>query len=74
MGTDKPTREYDNGEIVVEWRPERCVHCGRCFDGLPLVFNPDARPWVDIKAAASKEIRNQVNDCPSGALRWRKST
>ena len=70
---NKPTREYSNGEIVVEWRSDLCVHCKRCIEGLPQVFNLDARPWVNIAAASTKDIRNQVNDCPSGALRWRKS-
>jgi len=74
METNKPTREYGNSEIIVEWRAEKCIHCKRCIEGLPQVFNLESKPWVNIKAATTKEIKNQVNDCPSGALRWRKST
>jgi len=65
---EKPTREYTNGEITVQWFPEKCEHCEACHKGLPQVFNPDARPWVNIQGAASGEIRYQVEQCPTGAL------
>lgn len=64
----EPTRSYDNGEIVVEWRPELYVHCEVCISGLPQVFNLQARPWVNVNAATTEEIRNQVRQCPDGAL------
>jgi putative redox protein len=63
-----PTRTYTNGEIVVEWRPELCIHCQECFNGLPQVFDPNKRPWVNINGASSQEIIDQVNKCPSQAL------
>ena len=61
-------REYTNGEITVLWQPDLCVHCEKCFIGLPKVFNPKLRPWVDIKAASTEEIKRQVEECPSKAL------
>lgn len=64
----EPTRVYRNSKIAVEWRPELCTHCKLCIEGLPAVFNLDARPWVNIDGAFPGEIRNQVNECPSGAL------
>lgn len=73
MEKAKPTREYSNGEIVVEWRPELCIHCESCKLGLPNVFNPEARPWVNINGATSEEIENQVKQCPSAALAVRKT-
>lgn len=66
--SDKPTRQYSNGEISVEWRPEKCCHCEACWRGLPEVFNPKARPWVNINVASSQAIREQVKQCPDGAL------
>lgn len=65
-----PTRTYSNGQIIVEWRPELCVHCENCFRGLPSVFDPSKskRPWVNINGATTVEIERQVADCPSGAL------
>jgi uncharacterized Fe-S cluster protein YjdI len=62
------TRTYDNGEIKVLWQSELCTHCGECHKGLPAVFNPDARPWVNMNGATSEEIKTQVEKCPSGAL------
>jgi uncharacterized Fe-S cluster protein YjdI len=64
----QPTRVYSNGEISVEWRAELCIHCENCFRGLPQVFDPTKRPWVNINGASSEEIKRQVGDCPSGAL------
>ena len=63
-----PTRSYDNGEIIVDWYPERCIHCKVCVNGLPEVFNLDARPWVNVKGASTDEIVEQVHKCPSAAL------
>lgn len=65
----EPERQYGNGEIVVEWRPELCVHCEACITGLPAVFDLSKRPWVNIHGATSVEIVRQVAECPDGALR-----
>lgn len=64
----KETHEYTNGEVTVVWRPALCIHCGNCARGLPSVFKPRERPWVDASAATSEEIVAQVAQCPSGAL------
>ena len=61
-------RTYTNGEIKVLWQSELCTHCEACKLGLPKVFDPSRRPWVDMQAATTAEIENQVNQCPSGAL------
>jgi uncharacterized Fe-S cluster protein YjdI len=41
-----------------------------CVRGLPLVFNPRRRPWIEMEHADSATITAQVNRCPSGALSW----
>lgn len=61
-------KEYDNGEVVVTWQPELCTHSGRCVRGLPAVFDPKKKPWIEIGNASSEELVNQVKKCPSGAL------
>jgi len=61
-------REYTNGAITVLWDSEKCTHCEACWRGLPAVFNPNARPWVNMQGAGSAEIAEQVRQCPSGAL------
>jgi len=62
------TKQYSNGEVTVIWQPDLlCVHAGNCARGLPRVFNPRRRPWVDATAATTAEIVAQVGKCP-GAL------
>ena len=61
-------KRYSNGEITVVWQPTLCVHSGICARGLPLVFNPRRRPWIDATTATTAEIVAQVAKCPSGAL------
>jgi uncharacterized Fe-S cluster protein YjdI len=62
------TKRYAKGDVTVVWQPHLCIHSGICARGLPLVFNPRRRPWVDVTAAGSAEIVAQVKRCPSGAL------
>ena len=74
--TDSPREEelheYQAGSFTVEWRPGRCIHSGICARGLPLVFAPRRRPWVDTSQAADEVIAEQVARCPSGALQLRR--
>ena len=73
-GTDtENTHTYANGDVTVEWRPELCKHAARCATQLPLVFNPAAKPWVNVDGATGKEIAEQVAKCPTGALRMGKA-
>jgi len=65
------TKEYDNGEVTVVWQPAKCIHSTNCFRGLPVVFNPVKRPWVDPRAATTEEIIAQIGKCPSGALSYK---
>jgi len=67
------TKKYDNGKITVVWQPGLCIHSARCAKGLPTVFNPAAKPWINVKSADTEAIINQVNQCPSGALSWFKN-
>jgi uncharacterized Fe-S cluster protein YjdI len=62
------TKQYTNGEVIITWKPGRCMHSANCFHGLPEVFNPEKRPWVNPKAAPTQKIIDQVKKCPSGAL------
>lgn len=61
-------KRYSNGEITVVWKPSVCLHSTICFAGLPGVFDPRRRPWVNILGASSDAIVAQVRRCPSGAL------
>lgn len=64
------TREYTNGEVTVVWKPRTCIHSEKCWRGLPQVFKPKEKPWIDTDGASSEAIINQVKNCPSGALSY----
>ena len=65
-------REYATDEIVVGWNSALCTHSARCFNELGTVFDPKARPWVNIAGAPADDVARQVDRCPSGALRWKR--
>ncbi len=65
---DEIIKEYTNGEVTVVWQPKKCIHSAICKNGLFEVFNPKARPWINIQGAESERISAQVRKCPSGAL------
>jgi uncharacterized Fe-S cluster protein YjdI len=61
-------KEYKKEDIYVVWEPAKCIHCGICAMGLPSVFRPKERPWIQTENATKEEIIYQVNACPSSAL------
>jgi uncharacterized Fe-S cluster protein YjdI len=63
-------KRYSNGEVTVIWQPDLCRHTGICFRGLPLVFDPRRRPWIQLQHADTPAVTAQVERCPSGALSW----
>ena len=67
--SDRPiVKKYTDQDITVVWKPNLCIHSKKCFHGLPEVFNPQNRPWVNIEGAKNEQIEAQVKQCPSGAL------
>jgi uncharacterized Fe-S cluster protein YjdI len=63
-------KTYTNGEITVIWKSGICIHSGQCVQGLGEVFNVSARPWINMDGSRSDRIIEQVDRCPSGALRY----
>jgi uncharacterized Fe-S cluster protein YjdI len=61
-------KNYKKEDLTVVWNPEKCIHSGVCAKGLPKVFNPSVRPWINLEEAEKESIRKQVLSCPSGAL------
>lgn len=68
MDKKEITKKYSNDEITVVWKPEKCIHAGECVKMLPKVYNPKERPWIKIENASTAELKEQVQQCPSGAL------
>jgi uncharacterized Fe-S cluster protein YjdI len=69
MGADmrdvvkRDTRE----DVTVVWQPGLCMHSRVCFHGLPAVFDPRRRPWIDMEGAELATIVEQVKRCRSGS-------
>ena len=66
------TKTYSIDDLIVKWQPHKCIHSAICFHGLPAVFDPRKRPWVNMEGALRADIINQVKACPSGALSLQK--
>ena len=66
--SESSAKEYSNGEVVITWESEKCVHSGNCVRGLSAVFSPKKRPWINPEGAETDQIVAQIKKCPSGAL------
>ena len=64
-------KEYPAGDLVVIWKPSLCMHSERCWRGLPEVFKPREKPWVQPENADRETLIKQIDKCPSGALSYR---
>lgn len=67
----KEVRVYQSEDLLVFWDANKCIHSAECWTGLPKVFNPWDRPWVKIQEAKPEQIINVINNCPSGALKYK---
>jgi uncharacterized Fe-S cluster protein YjdI/CDGSH-type Zn-finger protein len=65
-------KEYRTDRIVVRWEPRMCIHSARCTSSLPVVFDRNARPWIDPSKADPDELARIVAACPSGALHYER--
>src|ERR1700730_2157157 len=66
----RDTFKYTNGEVTIIWKPGLCIHSAICFHGLPDVFDPQKRPWVNPQGSTTERIIQQIRKCPSGALSY----
>ena len=61
---------YPGESIEVTYDKELCIHAAECVKGLPAVFDPQKRPWINPDGATPEEIREVIGRCPSGALAY----
>ncbi len=61
-------KQYSNSTVTITWEPSKCIHCGICKKGLPDVFKPTEKSWIQLGDTNSEAIVEQVKKCPSGAL------
>ncbi|MEF8816929.1 MAG: CDGSH iron-sulfur domain-containing protein [Salinibacter sp.] len=59
---------YEGDDVTVTWDQERCIHAQACVDGLPTVFDPERRPWIEPDQATPDAVEAVVPQCPTGAL------
>lgn len=59
---------YEGDEVTVSWDRERCIHAEACVKGLPNVFDPERRPWIEPDQADADAVEAVVPHCPTGAL------
>ncbi len=64
------TKKYTEGDLTVIWQPHKCIHSERCYKGLPNVFQPSNKPWINPAGEDAVKIRKQIDQCPSGALSY----
>jgi CDGSH-type Zn-finger protein/uncharacterized Fe-S cluster protein YjdI len=64
--------EFKSPTITVTWSRTRCNHVAECLRGLPAVFQPGRRPWVDPSRADPDRIAEVVRRCPTGALHFER--
>jgi CDGSH-type Zn-finger protein/uncharacterized Fe-S cluster protein YjdI len=62
--------EYKGKNITVQYDAQRCIHAKECVHGLPGVFNPDAKPWVQADHAEAQALAAVIRRCPTGALHY----
>ena len=59
---------YGGDDVTVTWDQKRCIHAKACVRGLPNVFDPERRPWIEPDAADADAVEGVVMQCPTGAL------
>ena len=67
---DKPTRTYENDDIIVYWYADRCQKAKQCVSGSWQAFDMSRRPWVDVNAIPAKELAAIIDRCPTKALMY----
>jgi uncharacterized Fe-S cluster protein YjdI len=63
-------KAYRTESITVTFEAGRCLHAAACVHGLPEVFDPAKRPWIQPDKATAERLAEVVRRCPSGALRY----
>lgn len=63
-------KKYVKDELTMVWQPKMCIHSEKCYKGLPRLFNPKRKPWVNPEEVDINTITKQIDACPSGALSY----
>jgi uncharacterized Fe-S cluster protein YjdI len=66
-------KKYTGNGIDVFYEPALCIHAARCVHGLPDVFDPQKRPWIQPVNASADALAEVISRCPSGALHYERA-
>ncbi len=73
-GADVSSRDriysYEGKEATVYYNKLLCSHAGECGARALPIFNPKQKPWVQPNAGTAAQVKDVVEACPSGALRY----
>jgi len=62
---------YPGTQADVTYDASRCIHAARCVHGLPEVFDPHRKPWVEPDRAEDVQaLMRVIRACPTGALQY----
>lgn len=64
-------RKYSGNKIDVYFNKDICQHAGKCVKGDPETFNLERKPWILPKDERVEKIREVIDTCPSGALKYK---
>ena len=64
---------YSGEKAAVSYDVTRCIHAAECVDGLPDVFDPGRKPWIDPDRAEAEQLLQVIMSCPTGALHLERS-
>ena len=61
-------KTYLKDDLTIIWNADKCKHAGICVKTLAKVYNPKEKPWITPENASVEELKNQISQCPTGAL------
>lgn len=67
-------KPIETDDLTIHFDGKTCIHARRCVLGLPGVFDPDARPWIQPGETPTDEIVAIIEACPSGALSYERKS
>lgn len=66
-------KPVETDDLKISFDMKACIHARNCWLGLPNVFDPSKRPWIQPESATTEEIVATIDACPSGALSYERN-
>lgn len=67
-------KPIETDDLTIHFDGRACIHARRCVLGLPGVFSPDAKPWIQPAGGTTEDIVRVIEACPSGALSYERKS